>query len=93
MNDTRHIKTYIIVTKDKEYYCGKTTNVINRLNEHMLEKSPHWFGMKDRKNISVIWVIDGDFEKKIKSFGVKNFISSIINFKSYFMKDGRCLVS
>lgn len=69
------MKTYIIKTKSNEYYCGKTSRKIQlRLDEHLKEKAPHWFGYKDRKNWSIVISYDGDHEKNIKRFGVKKFL-------------------
>jgi len=62
--------TYIVLTKAGEYYCGKTTDLGRRMQEHDKEKKPHWFGYNNRKNIHNIITIKGDFEKQIKRMGV-----------------------
>ena len=68
-----NIKTYIIQTQQGEYYCGKTNNIERRLKQHQNENKPHWFAFKRRKQWKMIIEIQGDCEKKIKSFGVKRF--------------------
>lgn len=68
------IITYIIETEEGEYYCGKTKDIIKRINEHSKEKRPHWFGFKKRKKWKLIIYFDGDHEKKIKTFGIKRFM-------------------
>lgn len=67
------MKTYIIKTKNNEFYCGKTNNLDKRLKDHSTEKYPHWFSGIKRKNWENIYLIHGDYEKKIKKFGCKNF--------------------
>lgn len=74
-----NIKTYILYTKSKEYYCGKTNNIKRRMLEHKKEKYPHWFCNEKRKNFTIIKVFDFDIEKKIKSFGVKLFLRCLLS--------------
>ena len=71
------LKTYIIETNEKEYYCGKTNNIDKRLKEHLKEKRPHWFSFKNRKQFQLKTIIKGDYEKEIKRFGVKKYLESI----------------
>jgi len=80
MNVTRpEVVTYIVVLKYKEFYCGKTTNLGKRLLDHKHEKKPHWFGYSNRnKNIISYLYVKGDFEKKIKSFGIKRFYNCFV---------------
>lgn len=48
-----------------KYYVGKTNNIARRMIEHT----------KDRwSNYSLIWSVQGDYEKEIKRFGVKKFL-------------------
>lgn len=68
------IITYILKTLSGEFYCGKTNNLPKRLLEHKQEKYPHWFASKNRKKFSLVCELRGDYEKKIKQFGIKNFI-------------------
>jgi predicted GIY-YIG superfamily endonuclease len=70
--------TYIIKTINGEYYCGKTINLFNRLQQHRNEKKPNWFGFKNRKSFMLKYVIDGDYEKQIKRAGIK-FIVYILD--------------
>lgn len=69
----RDTTTYIIETKDKLYYCGKTNNIEKRLEEHRKENSYQWFGKGKRREFSLVISIKGNFEKEIKRFGVKKF--------------------
>lgn len=71
------IITYIIETSKHEYYCGKTINIDKRIQEHIKEKRPHWFGFNNRKEFRIILKIDGDYEAKIKKFGIKNFLKCL----------------
>ena len=75
------IITYIIQTKDNEYYCGKTNNLNKRIKEHLEEKIPHWFAFKDRKNIRLVVYLKGDYENKIKKFGIRNLFDFMRNYK------------
>lgn len=68
--------TYIIITANKEFYCGKTKNISKRVYEHIHESKPSWFGFKNRKSFN-LYYIEGDYEKRIKTFGVKTFYSLI----------------
>jgi len=72
--------TYIVKTKEGEYYCGKTSRILERIKEHHAEKRPHWFGFKKRKIWDNIFICKGDHEKKIKSFGVKRFYNIKIQY-------------
>lgn len=69
--------TYIIRTKENEFYCGKTKDLHRRLAQHKQEKRPHWFAFKNRKEFIVLFKIIGDYEKKIKKFGIRNFVKCI----------------
>jgi len=71
--------TYIIQTKHDEYYCGKTNNISERLTKHQKEKYPHWFSNTERKQWNHITIIVGDYEKKIKRFGSKNFMELVMS--------------
>ena len=77
MSGADSIITYIIKTESDEYYCGKTTNLIKRLNEHKLEHYPKWFNSDKRKRFVNIKQFNGDFEKGIKRCGVK-FIFTLL---------------
>jgi hypothetical protein len=66
--------TYIIRTINNEFYCGKTEDIEKRMKQHKAEKFPHWFYNDSRKNFKIIFCISGDYEKKIKSFGVSKFV-------------------
>ena len=69
------MKTYVIKTIGNEYYCGKTNNIDRRMQEHLNEKRPHWFALRNsRKDFIIDFQIDGDYEKNIKRFGVKKFM-------------------
>ena len=35
------LKTYILITEDEEYYCGKTVDLDRRIDEH--KKGDGWF--------------------------------------------------
>ncbi len=74
MNDRDTMKTYIIKTTKGEYYCGKSSDVWKRLQQHRREKIPHWFGLNNRRVFYVQFIISGDYEKEIKRFGVKKFV-------------------
>lgn len=67
------IETYIIRTSSDEFYCGKTKDFIKRMPQHEKEKYPHWFASKKRKKFEVIYLFKGDYEKKIKQFGIRKF--------------------
>ncbi len=67
------IYTYIIITYHHEYYCGITHDIKRKLKEHKSEKYPHWFSFKRRKHFTILYVFRGNYEKKIKKFGIKNF--------------------
>jgi predicted GIY-YIG superfamily endonuclease len=67
--------TYILKCENGEYYCGKTKDLDKRLDQHRKEKYPHWFCNDNRRNFTIIWKSEGDYEKKIKAFGVKLFVS------------------
>ncbi len=69
--------TYILKTSSGEFYCGKTNNLFKRLEEHKQEKYPRWFAAKNRKRFSLICELKGDYEKKIKKFGIKSFVQCI----------------
>jgi predicted GIY-YIG superfamily endonuclease len=71
------IITYIIKTDEGEYYCGATINLIGRLEQHQTEKIPHWFGFKNRKKFQLQCFFNGDYEERIKKFGVKAFIDCL----------------
>lgn len=77
--DTRkkEITTYILHTSSDEYYCGKTNNIIRRMFEHKEGKNGSWFNSNKRMSFKIVFKINDDFEKKIKSFGVKKFIYCI----------------
>lgn len=79
MNDRDTIKTYIIETSTYEYYCGKTKDIDKRMKEHRSEKYPHWFCNNERRNFVVKVIIIGDYEKEIKRFGVKEFLTLLAN--------------
>lgn len=71
-------KTYIILTESKEFYCGKTKCYDKRMKEHLKEKYPYWFSLKQsRRNIKDSIIINGDFEKIIKRAGIKNVYNII----------------
>ena len=69
--------TYIIETKEGEFYCGKTNDLDRRMEQHKKEKIPHWFGFKNRKEFVIAYTFDGDVEKIIKRCGVKNIVKII----------------
>ncbi len=70
--------TYIIETLNGEFYCGKTEKILQiRLTEHEMEKYPRWFASLKRKQFKLLYSIKGDYEKKIKKFGIKNFAECI----------------
>jgi predicted GIY-YIG superfamily endonuclease len=69
-----NVVTYIIETESKEYYVGMTINLEKRLIEHQKESYPHWFNSLKRKTFLKMWTIKGNYELKIKSFGIKKFI-------------------
>jgi hypothetical protein len=51
-----------------KYYVGKTNNIARRMIEHT----------KDRwSNYTLIWSVRGDYEKNIKSFGVRKFMIAV----------------
>lgn len=58
--------TYIIRTISNEVYCGFTKNIKKRLNQH------------DSKQWKDMFIIDGNHEKKIKTFGVKRYFKSFL---------------
>ena len=52
--------------KDYEkYYCGKTIDIDRRIKEHRKDR---WC------NYNLFCVMNGDLEKPIKKFGVKQFL-------------------
>jgi predicted GIY-YIG superfamily endonuclease len=73
--------TYIIKTFEGEYYCGKTNDLNKRIEQHIKENSPHWFSFKQRRNFIIVFKCNNDYEKNIKSFGVKKFIECIKDFE------------
>lgn len=76
--------TYIIETDSEEYYCGLTGNIAKRLEQHKNEKGRKWFNqIKERKIWKRVWILKGNFKKKIKSFGVARIISMIGDFDLY----------
>lgn len=80
MDDRDTMKTYIIQTRySKEYYCGKTINIEKRMVEHQKEEKRKWFGFRNRKPFDLLYIIDGDYEINIKSFGVEKFVIMLDN--------------
>ncbi len=75
MND-RDTRTYVLRTLRGAYYCGKTVHVGRRMNQH--KKGKGWFKYKDRKRFVLLFVVSGDYEKNIKSFGVQKFYECFI---------------
>lgn len=76
------VETYVIMTREKEFYCGKTTQYDKRMKQHKAEKCPHWFGMKkSRKDWKIVFVFPYDIEKRIKSFGVKKFMECLKDYR------------
>ena len=71
--------TYIIETSSDEYYCGITTDVQRRLQEHRNEQYPKWFCNPMRRKCNLVLTIKGDFEKEIKWFGIQKFYNIAIN--------------
>lgn len=69
--------TYILKTTNNEFYCGKTKDLDKRLKEHTEKRNGSWFNFKNRNQFELIYRIEGDFERQIKSFGVKKFIEAI----------------
>ena len=92
-NGDEDILAYIIITRSDEMYCGKTKDIKRRLDEHIFsillkipqgtipcvikEKYPHWFSFKDRKFIKRMLIFNGDYEKRIKEFGNRNFVKCL----------------
>jgi predicted GIY-YIG superfamily endonuclease len=71
--------TYIIKCRNTgELYCGKTLDIKKRLKEHKRGINGLWFSSK-RRRFSDIVTIKGDFEKRIKKFGVKQFLECVDN--------------
>lgn len=66
------IKTYIVKTESNEYYCSKTNDIERRFKEHLKEEYPQWFNKDSRRNFIPVLIVEGNFEDKIKSFGIKN---------------------
>ena len=61
--------TYIMKhKKSNKYYCGKTNNIDRRMEEHTNDR---W------KNYQLLWYVIGDYEKRIKKFGVNQFINCL----------------
>ena len=75
--EANNIITYIIETSHKELYCGKTNNIKRRIKEHMKEDKPHWFAFNNRKQMINLYIIKGNYEQKIKSFGLKKFMEVV----------------
>ena len=71
--DTKKMRTYIIETVFGEFYCGKTNNIEKRMKEHKEAKNGKWFKFKNRKEFEIKLIIDNDYEKEIKRFGIKKF--------------------
>lgn len=42
-----------------------------------IEARKGWFGMNQRHRFATLLILDGDYEKNIKSFGVKKFVQCI----------------
>lgn len=79
MDDTNTF-TYILKTQSNEYYCGKTTNINNRLKLHRASKKG-WFCSASRRNFILLHKFKGNYENKIKKVGVKlviDLLSDII---------------
>lgn len=72
--------TYILRTKEGEFYCGKTINLANRLLCHKNPDKKSWFFDKNRTDFILIWKIDIDVEKDIKRFGVEKFVRCLRSF-------------
>ena len=71
MKDSTSVFTYILYNKyNYKYYCGKTTNLNNRIKQHSNDNYKYY---------KLIWYYNDDIEKKIKSFGVKRFMNSVLN--------------
>ena len=75
--DTNGIVTYILRTKKGEFYCGKTNNLKRRLEEHKQRKNGSWFSYNERNDFKLIISIQGNFEKNVKRFGVKNYLNAM----------------
>lgn len=67
------MKTYILRCGTGEFYCGKTTDINRRMKEHQEGIKGKWF-LGRRRKFNLLIEIDGDYEKKIKKFGIKNFV-------------------
>lgn len=73
------METYILYTESKEFYCGKTNYLNKRMYEHKNGIHGSWFNNDKRKTFQIILLINGDFEKSIKKFGVKKYYLSLLN--------------
>ena len=69
--------TYITLSESGEYYCGKTKCIATRMRQHEKEKKPHWFAFKNRREFTIVLILEGDYEKCIKRFGVKKYLESL----------------
>ena len=67
--------TYILKTINNEVYCGKTKDLDRRIKEH--KRGDGWFQFRNRNEFKILFIIEGDYEKKIKKFGVLNFIEVV----------------
>lgn len=73
--------TYILKTMEGEYYCGKTNNLERRMDEHKTTKYG-WFSFKNRKEFIIMLIINGDYEKEIKRFGVEKYLKCLNNIEN-----------
>ena len=69
--------TYVIECESGEMYCGITNNIKRRMKEHKNEKYPHWFCNDKRRNFKVVFITEGNYEKKIKKFSNRRFMECI----------------
>jgi len=83
------VSVYILSLKDRRFYCGISNNVARRLKEHKT-KGQSWASKIGVVKVIYVRVFDdrkqaARIERKIKIFGVGNFIKYIrVHKKSKF---------
>ena len=75
--------TFIIKTKDCEYYCNTADNILQAVGNYKQAKKPYWSDYKNRKQIDDVIYFKGDHKAKIKRFGIKTFYNITKNTKFF----------
>lgn len=69
-----YILKYLDSKGNERYYCGCTTHPTRRIKEHILGEKCHY-----KKGVLNYFVINGNFEKSIKFFGVRKMYKILVS--------------